>query len=414
MKFLSNIIIALHGINQNRLRGFLSILGVVVGVVAVIGMGTLAWSMQEALANRAQSLGSNTFSLERASQIEMAMSWSSGNRAAAFELWRRPRFDLDYVDEIMKSCPSVKSVAPIASGDFRMRFGRKRSDEEISYIATNENFLQGGIYKLKDGRFLRKHDVETRRYVCVIGQELVNDFFPNTDPIGKTLYIGVMPCKVIGTLEKVGSTLGENPDEIAILPITTAAKHHRWLFWRLKMNVEAYPGRLDDAIEETITALRRLRGLSYEDDNNFSIVTSDMMKELYGKITGGATIVVLLIAGVSLIVAGIGIMNVMFVSVKERTKEIGIRKACGAASKDILLQFTAEAIMLSTIGGIIGMGMVGVLVGTVGKMAPFDIVFPPGLVFFGLLFSMLVGVVFGIIPAVRASKMNVVDALRYE
>lgn len=414
MKLLSNIVIALSGINQNRLRGFLSILGVVVGVVAVIGMGALAWSMQKALSKRAQSLGANTFSLERASQIEMAMSWSSGNRAEAFELWRRPRFDLDYVEEIMESCPSVKSVAPIAKGDFRMRYGSKRSDEEIDYIATNEHFLQGGIYKLKEGRFLRRHDVETRRYVCVIGQELVNDFFPNQDPIGQTLYIGKLPCKVVGTLQKVGSTLGENPDEIAILPITTAAKHYRWLFWRLKMNVEAYPGYLDDAVDETITTVRRIRGLRPEEDNNFSIVTSDMMKEVYGKITGAATIVVLLIAGVSLVVAGIGIMNVMFVSVKERTKEIGIRKACGAASNDILMQFTAEAIMLSTVGGIIGMGVVGVLVATVGKMAPFDIIFPPGLIIFGLFFSIIVGVVFGIIPAIRASKQNVVDALRYE
>jgi putative ABC transport system permease protein len=414
MKILSHISIALHGINQNRLRGFLSILGVVVGVVAVIGMGALAWSMQSALASRAESLGANTFSVERASDIEMALSWFSGNRTESFELWRRPRFDLNYVDEIMASCPSVKSVAPIANGSFRMRFGSSRSQESINYIGTNENFLQGGIYKLEDGRFLRSHDVETRRYVCVIGQQLVSEFFPNVDPIGQTLYIGQMPCQVIGTLEKVGSTLGENPDEIAIMPITTAIKHNRWMVWQMKMNIEAYPEKLEEATDEVISTLRRIRGLAPEDNNNFSIVTSDMMKEIYGKITGAAAIVVLIIAGVSLIVAGIGIMNVMFVSVKERTREIGIRKACGASSKDILIQFTLEAIMLSSFGGIIGMTVVGVLINTVGRLAPFDIIFPPGLIAMGLFFSMLVGVVFGIVPAIRASKMNVVDALRYE
>ncbi len=414
MNILSSISIALHGINQNRLRGFLSILGVVVGVMAVIGMGALAWSMQEALANRAESLGANTFSVERASHIEMALSWFSGNRTESYELWRRPRFDLNYLDEIMNSCPSVKSVAPIASGSFRMKFGRRRSKDEISYMATNENFLQGGIYKLEDGRFLRKHDVDTRRYVCVIGQDLVSQYFPNVDPIGQNIQIGRAEYQVIGTLQKVGSTLGENPDQVAIIPITTAIKHNRWMIWQMKMNIEAYPDMLEDARDEVITTLRRLRGLRPEDNNNFSIVTSDMMKEIYGKITGAAAIVVLIIAGVSLIVAGIGIMNVMFVSVKERTREIGIRKACGASSKDILMQFTLEAIMLSSLGGLIAMIAVGVLINTVGKLAPFDIVFPPGLVFFGLLFSMLVGVVFGIIPAVRASKMNVVDALRYE
>lgn len=414
MNLLSHISIALHGINQNRLRGFLSILGVVVGVVAVIGMGALAWSMQSALASRAESLGSNIFSVERASDIEMALSWFSGNRTESFELWRRPRFDLSYIDEIMASCPSVKSVAPIASGSFRMRFGGSRSQESINCIVTNENFLQGGIYKLEDGRFLRPHDVETRRYVCVIGQQLVSEFFPNVDPIGQTLHISKMPCQVIGTLEKVGSTLGENPDEIAIMPITTAIKHNRWMVWQMKMNIEAYPDMLDEAIDEVISTLRRLRGLAPEDNNNFSIVTSDMMKEIYGKITGAAAIVVLIIAGVSLIVAGIGIMNVMFVSVKERTREIGIRKACGASSKDILIQFTLEAIMLSSLGGIIGMTVVGILISTVGRLAPFDILFPPGLIAMGLFFSMLVGVVFGIVPAIKASKMNVVDALRYE
>jgi len=414
MNILTHITIALHGINQNRLRGFLSILGVIVGVVAVIGMGALASSMQSALSMQAQSLGANTFSIERMNQIEMAMSWSQGNREEVFELFRRPRFDLDDIDEILESCPSVKSIAPIAGSTSRMRFGHRRSSESIKYIATNESFLQGGIYKLDQGRFLVPHDVLARRYVCVIGQEIVNDFFPNRDPIGQDLFIGPMRFKVVGTLKEVGSTLGENPDEVAIIPITTAVKQSRWLLWSLKMNIEAYPGALDDAKDETITALRRIRSLRPWERNNFSLITSDMMREIYGKITGAATLVVLLIAGVSLVVAGIGIMNVMFVSVKERTKEIGIRKACGASSWNILIQFAIEAIMLSTLGGILGMGVVAALVMTVGKLAPFNITFPPGLVLIGLIFSMLVGVVFGIIPAIRASKQNVVDALRYE
>ncbi len=414
MKLMQHINIALHGINQNRLRGFLSILGVIVGVVAVIGMGALASSMQNALSLQAQSLGANTFSVERASQIEMATEWSQGNRTAVFELFRRPRMDLSYIEEIRKSCPSVRSVAPIGNSTSRMRHRRKRSEEEISVIATNEDFLQGGIYDLEDGRFLLPHDILARRYVCVIGQEVVRDFFPDQDPIGKEMFIGTMPCKVIGTLKEVGSSLGTNPDDVAIIPISLGIKQWPWMKWNTKINVEAFPDRMESAQDEVITTLRRLRGLHPWENNNFSIITSDMMMEIYGKITGAAAFVVLLIAGISLIVAGIGIMNVMFVSVKERTKEIGIKKACGASSKDIMTQFTLEAVLLSTIGGILGMAGIGILVATVGKLAPFSISFPTSLIVLGLAFSVIVGIIFGIIPAFRASKQKVVDSLRYE
>ena len=415
MGILNSIGLAIKGINHNRLRGFLSILGVVIGVVAVIGMSSLAKSMEKALAAQAAQMGANTFTIERMSQIEMALNWSSGNRQELFKLWRRPRFDLSYIDDLRQSCPSVRSVAPVANLDLRFRHGKKRSDEGFDVIATNEDFLQGGIYEMDDGRFLTADDLLRRRNVCVIGQEIAQDFFAGSDPIGQEIKVGPMPCKVVGVLKGIGSTLGKNPDQVAIIPITAAIKHWRWLKWRMSINVEAAPNMMGEAEDEVITAMRRLRGLRLEDENNFSLVTSEMMEALFGKITGAAALVVILIAAVSLVVAGIGIMNVMFVAVQERTREIGIRKACGASSRQVLMQFALEAILLSSIGGIIGMALVLGIAAAVGSMKiPFDIVVPPSLIVMGLCFSFLVGVVFGVIPAYRASKLAVVDALRYE
>ena len=421
MNFLSNIWLALHGINHNRVRGFLSILGVIIGVVAVIGMGSLAVSMQSAFEKQSSRMGANTFTVQRMSRIEMMMQFTSGNRQKMYELWRRPRFDLEYVDEIRESCPSVRSVAPFANTSYSFRRGRKRSREQIEIINTNEDFLQGGIYKLAEGRFLTEYDVLRRRYVCVIGQQVARDFFGGENPIGKDINTGDVKMKVIGVLEEVGATMGTNPDNVAIIPITTGIKFWPWLKWRMDINIEAEPGKTGAAEDEVITTLRRLRGLRAGDDNNFSIVTSEMMQETLGKITGAAALVVLLIAGVSLVVAGIGIMNVMFVSVRERTREIGIRKACGASSHSILIQFALEAVFLSTLGGAIGLALVWGIASLVGSVpvpgeegGSMDLIIPPMLIVIGLVFSFMVGVVFGIIPAYRAGKLKVVDALRYE
>jgi len=414
LKLHTGIGIALRGINHNRLRGFLSILGVIIGVVAVIGMGALAASMQQALASQAQQLGANTFTVERMNPIEMATIFASGNRQSLIELWRRPRLELRFVDEIRENCPSVRSVAAFSKGSHHFRHRGHRSDQSMSVLGTNEDFLQGGIYELKEGRFLLSNDIKSKRYVCVIGQEIVREFFEGVDPIGKDVNVGPMPCKVIGTLEEVGSTMGENPDQVAIIPVTTAFRHWPWMIRDLGFNIEAYPDKMNEAQDEVITVLRRLRGLRPWEENNFSITTSQMMAELFGQATAAAAFVVLLIAGVSLIVAGIGIMNVMFVSVRERTREIGIRKACGASSPSIMLQFTLEAVLLSSIGGILGMVIIGISMAALGGVVPFDLVFPSTLILIGLAFSIAVGVIFGIIPAYRASKLNVVDALRYE
>lgn len=422
MWLYKSIGIALHGINQNRLRGLLSILGVVIGVVAVIGMSSLAKSMEKALDSQATQMGANTFTVERMNQIEMAMSWSSGNRQALFDLWRRPRISLDYIEPLREN-PSIRSVAPVADLDMKFRRGKKVSNKEYDIVATNQDFLQGGIYQLEEGRFLTSEDLLRRRYVCVIGAEIAREFFEGMDPLGQEINIGPLPCRVVGVLKEVGSALGANPDQVAIIPISVAIIHWRWIEWHLKINIEAGPGLMTSAEDEVVTTLRRLRGLRPEQDNDFSVVTSEMMKALFGKITGAAALVVILIAAVSLIVAGIGIMNVMFVAVHERTREIGIRKACGASSRQILLQFAIEAILLSAIGGIIGMGLIATtasVAGTIqipgndGETIPLQIVVPPSLIILGLVFSLLVGIVFGIVPAYRASKLKVVDALRYE
>ncbi|MBN2543011.1 ABC transporter permease [bacterium] len=405
-KILDTIKIVFHGIRTNILRGILTTLGVTVGIVAVVGMGTMAYSFQKEINAQFSVLGSNTFILSRQPMM-------MGHGGSWRDYWRRQRFEVDYMDEIMENCPNVKSITPYLWYNFKAK-SKHEEIEGLGIQASNENVFDFSSYKIADGRFLVASDIQYNRNVCILDHKATEILFPHgEDPIEQRIKINNIPFKVIGVLEKETSTFGGEQNAMAIIPYSVAEKY--WgRGWGLRFLVEALPDRIEQAMDEVIIAMRNLRGLRLEEDNDFEIFSSQMIRDAISKITTIAYIVIIGIAAISLLVGGIGIMNVMFVAVTERTKEIGIRKSCGARSKDILVQFGTEATVLSTIGGIIGLLLVFILTIIGNRFLPFEIIVPAWLVITGILFAAFVGIVFGIFPAYRASKKDPVIALRYE
>lgn len=400
--------IVFGGLRTHLSRGILTTLGITVGIVAVVGMGTMAYSLQQEINKQFSSLGSNTFFISRRPFIV-----GIGGHSDWRQYWRRKNLEVDYLPTIQKNSPHVQSIAPMLWYRQNARSGDDQLDN-LSITASNENLYDFSSYDIEYGRFLSPSDILYRKNVCVIDRKAAGILFPdNLIPLDKRIKIGNIPFKIVGILAEQTAAFGQEQSAQAIVPYSTAEKY--WGGgWGLQFIVEALPEKMEEAIDEVIVALRNLRGLRFDDENDFELFTSEMLMEAVSNITRVAYIVIIGIAAISLLVGGIGIMNVMFVSVTERTKEIGIRKSCGAQPKDILLQFGAEAIVLSTIGGIIGLILVLSLSLLAKKAVPFTISIPGWLVIVGILFSAMVGLAFGIFPAYKASRKNPVEALHYE
>ena len=257
-------------------------------------------------------------------------------------------------------------------------------------------------------------NVEHRRQVCVLGTDIVERLFPYEDPVGRHVRSGPHRFLVVGVLEEKGSFMGQSRDNLVMIPLTTLQK---LAGENLNLDIGVLPegpGAMQSAMDEVITLLRHRRGLSYEQPNDFEILTQDSLMEVFNNITGAAFAVVVGVASISLLVGGIGIMNIMLVTVTERTREIGIRKALGAKRRDVLWQFLIEATVLSGVGGILGI-LLGFSLGKfVGAVSPLPSVVPLWTIFLGLGFSSLVGMFFGIYPATKAARLDPIVALHYE
>ncbi len=412
MNFLLTIRIALRALAKNKMRAALTVLGVVIGIAAVTTMVSLGQSASSLVQGQFESLGSNVIIV------------FPGNRQRDGVMQAIVTLTARDSDAIQSDCPSVLASSPILGVAGQVIYGSSNfSPQEMHGVSGD--YLTVRNWPLRRGEFFTERDVISANKVCVIGYTLVAKLFQTTDPIGETIRIKNIPFRVIGVLEKKGANMvGQDQDNIVLMPISTVRKRLRGSEFdnvnaimasarSMKLMPEA-----QNEIDQLLAERHRIRA---GEPRDYVVQNTTEIAAVFGMITGTLTLMLACIAGISLIVGGVGIMNIMLVSVTERTREIGIRMAVGARSGDILRQFLVEAVLLSCIGGVIGFALgVGASVGLVslinavssGTKWKHEVSFVAAITAF--VFAAAVGVFFGYYPARRASRLDPIEALRYE
>jgi putative ABC transport system permease protein len=336
------------------------------------------------------------------------------------EIAKRREIALDDALAIAK-LPAVDKVAPQRSSEIPSLNYQGKSAKQVEITGSTPDLQYTANYTIASGRFINQEDYNRKQQVCCIGGYIVDNLFPTEDPVGKYINIGGKRTLVVGLLGRMGSFFGQSRDNIIIIPLTTFEKIFpkptgtQAIFSGLSIQILPKSGKmLEAAIDQIRELMRRRHGLGYDKPDDFGINTQESLREIYKNITNIAFIVMIGVAAISLLVGGIGIMNIMLVAVSERTREIGLRKAVGASTRNILYQFLFEAVMLSIIGGIIGT-LLGLSISKiVSSVSPLPAAAPIWTIFLGIGFSAAVGIFFGIYPANRAAQLNPIDALRYE
>jgi putative ABC transport system permease protein len=402
---------AFDSIRTHKLRSFLTLLGIMIGVMTVIGMVSIIQGLNRSFLGELESMGSDLIFVGKYDPIQL------GHRSE--EERQRKDLTVEDAEAIEKECSLVKAVAIDIVADFFENLPikyRNKKNLDAFILGMNEKWPQVlSVYLPERGRFLIKSDIDHRTKVCVLGSELDEILFPNLNALGKEIRIGPEKFTVVGVLQKRGSIFGQSQDNWVGIPISTLMKYFPYDLERLEIvAVPTKHGYIQDSIEQIINLLRKRRKVGFGKPNDFSIYTQDTIVGIYNRITGAVYLVMIVISSIGLLVGGIGVMNIMLVSVKERTREIGIRKALGARSSDILKQFLIEAIFLTGIGGATGV-IIGFGIAFLVKAAtPLPASVSLWSVILGLLVSISVGLFFGIFPARRAAKLDPIICLRYE
>lgn len=406
--FKSTLIMAIRSLKINKMRSILTSLGIIIGVSAVIIMLAVGSGASKKIAKDMESMGSN---------LLMVRSASANSGGVRMGFGTKPSLTLKDADAISKNCRGILAVAPYSSGTEQLTYGNQNWSTTVGGTTASYLFIRN--YEISNGRNITGEDVQNNAKIAIIGNTVATELFGDVDPINKTMRIGSVPFKIVGLLKTKGqSGMGMDQDDLVFIPITTAQKKVFGTDFpgTVKMiNVKATDSEILDSTQEDITDLLKKRHhIGKTQDNDFEIRNLAEMQETIKSSAKTMSILLGAIASVSLLVGGIGIMNIMLVSVTERTKEIGIRMAIGAKASDIRIQFLIESFLLSIIGGI-----VGVIIGVVGAksielFSSMSIAISGFSIALALGFSGAIGVLFGYYPAYKASLLNPIDALRYE
>ncbi|MBN2538053.1 ABC transporter permease [candidate division WOR-3 bacterium] len=413
MTFWDLLKLSLATFRTHRMRSFLTALGIIIGVMTVIAIVALIQGMNFEVERQISTLGSNTIYVQK-------VAWGMG-QIDFDELAGRP--DLGLADaEALGRLRSLAHVAPQRSRNVNRITHRGEKVTSVGLVGATPAVVHTVNYRVETGRFINTDDSLRKRAVCVVGPYIVDNLFPEVNPVGRKLTIEGRRFTIIGVLEAKGSFLGQSQDNIIIVPLSTFDKYfpeprsrRERIFGGITIGAVPRPGvTVEQAIDDMRELMRRRHGLGYDKPDDFAINTQDTLRELYQNITRVAFIVMIAVAGISLLVGGIGIMNIMLVAVAERTREIGLRKALGATNRDVLWQFLLEAVLLAVVGGAIGI-LLGLGIAKLAEaLAHLKAAAPFWTILLGFGFSAGVGIFFGIYPASRAARLNPIDALRYE
>ncbi len=402
---------AFDSLRAHKLRSFLTLLGILIGVMTVIGMVSIIQGLNASFLKELQSAGSDLVMVRKYDPVQMGRLTDE----------ERKRKDLTYEDglAIEKECPLVKAVAinlmPSVFETIEIKYQNEKSDSSM-VIGMNENFpIVYSIYMPKEGRFLATSEIAHSARVCLLGFELAEILFPHMSPLGREIRVGPESFTVVGVLNKRGQMFGQSRDNFVGIPITTLRKYFPYDPSTIEFGLTPKaPGTVAETIEQVTAKLRQRRKVGFGKPNDFVVFTMDTILDLYNQITGAAYLVMTVLSSIGLLVGGIGVMNIMLVAAKERTREIGIRKALGARSNDIMKQFLIEAMVLTGMGGLLGTLFGFGIAFLVRAVTPLPASVSPWSVAMGLFVSVSVGLFFGLFPAQKAARFDPIVSLRYE
>jgi putative ABC transport system permease protein len=399
----NTLIMALKEIRRNVLRSGLTVLGIVIGVAAVIIIVTLGAGTTAQVGSEISKMGSNMLTLMQ-----------GGNHRMGGAAGSSPPFEMADVEALRREIPDIAAIAPYAQRLAQIIAGNENRRSNV--VGTTGEFTVVRNWNLTAGRTFTPAEEQAGKAVCIVGATIQEEMFPGQDPIGAPIRVGKISCEIVGVLESKGQVMfGGDQDLVVAMPIRTYQRRLAGSNRIPQIFISAFtPEGLDSLKDQVTEIMRERRRIDEDQDSNFNVLDMTEVSEVMESTIGVMTTFLSAIAAVSLLVGGIGIMNIMLVSVTERTREIGIRLAIGATEQEVMMQFLVEAAMLSAFGGLAGivLGLIGAASVAPAINVPF--VFDPTTAFAAFAFSAVVGVVFGFMPARRAARLNPIEALRHE